>query len=164
MRKIFILLIMCALTHSGRLTACGQNPQPNGAEIAAEDTAAGDDEATSATARTFEGAHIAFAENVHDFGDVARRGGDVTKDFEFVNDGTEPLVVTGVKISCTCIKAEYSKRPVPVGGKGSVRLIYEPHKMEAGTFYRVVEVHSNSTEGVSLLTVHGHSVDVKKIK
>lgn len=114
------------------------------------------------TPTVHQGAHIAFEENVWDFGDVDRRGGDVAKEFDFVNDGTEQLIITSVTVSCTCIKAQWSKRPVAVGERGTVRLVYEPHKMEAGTFYKVVEVHSNSPEGTNLLTVHGNTIDRRR--
>ena len=108
-------------------------------------------------------AHIEFDETVWDFGDVARKGGDVVKNFDFVNDGSKPLVITGITMSCTCIKVDYPKRPVAAGKRGTIKLIYEPHKMSPGAFYRVVQVHSNSIDGVRLLTVSGNSVDARRL-
>lgn len=112
---------------------------------------------------SYDGAHLEFDETVWDFGDIARRGGDVVKEFEFVNDGSAPLLITGITISCTCIKVTYPKGPVAAGSSGTIRLIYEPHKMAAGTFYRAVQVHSNSTDGVRLLTVQGNSIDARRL-
>lgn len=112
----------------------------------------------------YEGAHMTFVETMHDFGEVERRGGNVTADFEFVNDGTEPLVITQVTLSCTCIRASWSKRPVSVGGRGVVSITYEPHKMEPGTFRKVVQVHSNARDGMRLLTVQGNAVNNKRKK
>ena len=111
----------------------------------------------------YEDAHLEFDETVWDFGDVARKGGDVVKVFEFVNDGSKPLLITGITMSCTCIKVDYPKRPVAAGKRGAIKLIYEPHKMSPGTFYRVVQVHSNSVDGIRLLTVSGNSVDARRL-
>ena len=176
MSAFYKILSVCATTLLAggvvRAVPAVQNPEPPtqkyennvGQEPAEENEQNVENDAAAQPAPVYNGAHLAFGGNVYDFGDVARRGGDVSTEFEFVNDGTEPLVVTGVTISCTCIKAVYSKRPVGVGKRGTVKLIYEPHKMEPGTFYKVVQVHSNSVGGDCLLTVRGNSVDVRKIK
>ncbi len=116
----------------------------------------------SATA-VYDGAHIEFEETTHDFGHVARRGGDLTAEFEYVNDGTEPLVITRITTSCTCIKPQFIKRPLAVGERGVIRLVYEPHKMEAGAFHKVIQVHTNSVGGIRLLTVQGYSVNGRKL-
>lgn len=110
----------------------------------------------------YDGAHLRFDETVWDFGEVSRKGGDAVKEFRFENDGSKPLVITGITMSCTCIKVEYPKRPVGVGERSSIRLIYEPHKMSPGVFYKVVQVHSNSVDGVRLLTVRGSAFDGRK--
>ena len=47
----------------------------------------------------YDGAHIMFARTSHDFGDIRRNGGDVTAEFEYVNDGSEPLVITRITVS-----------------------------------------------------------------
>ena len=120
------------------------------------------DGADAAVTVHFDGAHIEFDETVWDFGDVARKGGDVVKEFAFINNGSKPLVITGTTMSCTCIKADYSKHPIAAGERGVVRLIYEPHKMSPGSFYKVVQVHSNSVDGVRLLTVRGNSFDPRR--
>ena len=72
---------------------------------------------------------------------------------------TVPLVVTRVFTSCSCLKASYSKRPIPPGGTGVIRITYEPYKSEPGTFYKVIQVYSNSTEGRTVITVQGSSYD-----
>ena len=108
-------------------------------------------------------ARMVFTTTNHNFGNVPRKGGDIEAEFEFVNDGEHPLVVTSVTTSCSCIKAYYSKRPVEAGGHGVIRLVYEPHKMEEGAFYKAVEVHSNSAGGVRILTVQGNSINVRKL-
>lgn len=107
-------------------------------------------------------AHLALSRTAHDFGDIARRGGDVRAAFEVTNDGTAPLVITRIVTSCSCLKASYSKRPVPPGGKTLINLTYEPHKAEAGVFHKVVQVYSNSSGGRELITLQGNSIDKQK--
>ena len=107
----------------------------------------------------YKGAHISFACKKHDFGEVPRKGGDLSVKFEYVNDGTEPLVITRIATSCTCIHANYRRRPLDVGERGVIELTYEPHKMEEGAFHKVVQVYSNSVDGMHLLTVSGSSIE-----
>ncbi len=107
----------------------------------------------------WSGAHIAFDKTKHDFGEVRRKGGDLKVKFEYVNDGSEPLVITRIATSCTCIRTDYRRRPLDVGERDAIELTYEPHKMEAGTFHKVVQVYSNSVDGMHLLTVSGNSVE-----
>lgn len=142
----------------------GREKESGEQEIAAGDVA--DEQPVEAEPEKVEykDAHIEFAETVWDFGDVARKGGDVAKNFDFVNDGSKPLVITGITMSCTCIKVDYPKRPVAAGKSGTIKVIYEPHKMSPGSFYRVVQVHSNSVDGVRLLTVSGNSIEGRKVK
>lgn len=109
----------------------------------------------------YDGAHLAFKLAKHDFGVVDRKGGDLHVRFEYVNDGTEPLVITRIATSCTCIRADYRRRPLEVGESAAIELTYEPHKMEPGMFHKVVQVYSNSVDGMRLLTVSGNSVEKK---
>lgn len=99
----------------------------------------------------------------HDFGDVPRRGGDLTWNFGYRNDGTAPLVLTRVVTSCTCLKADYTRRPVEPGGCGTIRITYEPHKNEPGAFSKVIQVYSNSLDGRHILTVQGNSIENKQL-
>ncbi len=107
----------------------------------------------------YDGAHIAFAVTKHDFGVVKRKGGDLHVLFEYTNDGTEPLVITRIATSCTCLRTDYRRRPLDVGESAKIELTYEPHKMEAGMFHKVVQVYSNSVDGMRLLTVSGNAVE-----
>lgn len=107
-------------------------------------------------------AGMAFADGTsHDFGDVERRGGDLIKVFRFVNDGNEPLMIKKITKSCSCMTADFSRKPVKPGESGEIRLKYEPHKVEAGTFHKVVQIHTNTPQEVHLITIQGNSLDKK---
>ncbi|MDE6374416.1 MAG: DUF1573 domain-containing protein, partial [Alistipes sp.] len=95
----------------------------------------------------------------HDFGDVARKGGDLVQDFVFRNEGTAPLVIVRVLTSCSCFKASFPKRPVEPGGEGVIRVTYEPLKSEPGTFNKVLQIYSNSITGREVITVQGNSIE-----
>ncbi|MCH5335657.1 MAG: DUF1573 domain-containing protein [Alistipes sp.] len=109
------------------------------------------------------GARMTLAEESHDFGNVQRRGGDLEWSFRFVNDGDEPLVITGVETTCTCLRYKYPKKPVAPGGSGAIDITYQPHKTDAGAFHRIVIVRSNASDGGRrMLFVQGNSLDKRK--
>lgn len=112
-----------------------------------------------ATAQTTDGAHLKLDAATLDFGDVQRRGGDLVREIGFVNDGSSPLVILSVTTSCSCLKADYSRKPVAAGERGVIKIIYEARKMELGVFHRVIQVRSNSTDGVNLIAVQGNSLE-----
>ena len=105
------------------------------------------------------GACLALHETAYDFGDVPRKGGDLVHAFRFRNEGTAPLVITRVQISCSCHKATHPRRPVMPGEEGSIDVIYEPHKSEPGNFNKVIQIFSNDPAGRRLITVQGNSID-----
>ena len=113
----------------------------------------------SAAAQTTDGAHLKLDAATLDFGDVQRRGGDLVCEIGFVNDGSSPLVILSVTTSCSCLKADYSRKPVAAGERGVIKIIYEARKMELGVFHRVIQVRSNSTDGVNLIAVQGNSLE-----
>lgn len=106
-----------------------------------------------------KGAHLRLENATYNFGDVPRKGGDLVREFRFVNDGTAPLVLVRVITSCSCLKASFSKRPVEPADSGVIRIIYEPHKSEPGAFNKVIQVYSNSVDGRDVITVQGNSID-----
>lgn len=139
-----LLLTMLAVVFAGGRAA---------ASVIAPDSLAG------GTVR--HGAHMTFVSETHDFGDIARRGGDAEWQFEFVNDGDEPLIITQLKTTCTCVRYKYPRRPVAAGHSGHIEISFQPHKTEPGAFHRVVMVYSNAADGVHRLIVQGNSIDNK---
>ncbi len=106
-----------------------------------------------------EGPHFDFTETEYDFGKVARSSREIEHCFEFTNDGTEPVVITKTLTSCSCVKTEYGKKPIPPGGKGEIKVTYEVNKKESGVFYKVIEVYSNSADKRNNLIVKGNAVE-----
>ena len=54
---------------------------------------------------------------------------------------------------------DYSRKPVKPGEAGVIKVIYQPHKVEAGIFNRVLQIYSNCSEEVRLITIQGNSLD-----
>ncbi len=109
------------------------------------------------------GPRMTFDGSSHDFGDVQRRGGDLIKEFQFVNDGDAPLVIKKITKSCSCMTVTYSRKPVMPGEKAVIKVKYEPHKVEPGIFHKVVQIYSNEqNQRVRLLTIQGNSIDHDK--
>ncbi|MDR1671298.1 MAG: DUF1573 domain-containing protein [Alistipes sp.] len=109
-----------------------------------------------------KGAHFAFEKTEHDFGDIPHRSPEVECRFVFTNDGSAPLVITKVLTSCSCVKAGYPKKPVPPGGRGEIVVTYEVNKKEAGVFYKVIEIYSNSPSRRDNLIVKGNAIEAKR--
>lgn len=106
-----------------------------------------------------KGAHVKFEKTAINFGEVSRNGENQRCVFRFVNDGTEPLVILSAITSCSCVKANFSRKPIAVGEKGTIELLIEVKKMEKGLFHRVVQVRSNSVGGTENLTIEGVAKD-----
>ena len=79
--------------------------------------------------------------------------------FRFTNDGTEPLVVVSATTTCSCLKSEFSRKPIGVGESGEIRLTLESKKVDKGVFRRIVQIRSNSVGGTEILTIKGVSKD-----
>ena len=106
-----------------------------------------------------DGPKMVFERTSHNFGDVKRKGGDVIAIFRFVNQGEAPLVIKKVHKSCSCMNADYTRKPVLPGEGGEIKIKYEPHKAEPGIFNQVIQIYTNESEKVRLVTIHGNSMD-----
>ena len=105
---------------------------------------------------------MVFDRVTHDFGDVPRKGGDLVKEVRFVNKGDAPLVIKKITKSCSCMSVVYSRKPVMPGEAAVIKIKYEPHKVEPGIFHKAIQIYSNESTEVRLITIQGNSVDNKK--
>ena len=110
------------------------------------------------------GARIRLHEVHHNFGDVARRGGDLVYELHYKNEGDQPLVLTRVVTSCSCLKAHFQHRPLKAGDEGVIRIVYEPQKSEPGVFNKMIQIYSNAADGREVITVQGNAREAEKIK
>ena len=106
-----------------------------------------------------DGPKMVFERTSHDFGDVKRKGGDVIAMFRFVNQGNVPLVIKKVHKSCSCMNVDYSRKPILPNEGGEIKIKYELHKVEPGIFNKVIQIYTNESKKVRLITIQGNSVD-----
>ena len=150
--KPTLLILICCLLCAG--VRAQDDRRPSAPVSAGKPAAPAAGEAPEA-----EGAVLRLAETLWTVGAVPRQGGDVTPHFPFRHEGTEPLVVLRVITSCSCVKASFPKRPVAPGGEGVIRITYQPHKSEPGTFHKVIRIQSNAEAGDDLLVVQGCAIE-----
>lgn len=99
-------------------------------------------------------AGISFGKLAHNFGNIIE-GQIATYDFQFVNNGTEPLKLTRVKASCGCTTPKYPTTDVLPGDTASIRAEYNSAG-RPGTFNKNIFVNSNA--GDITLTISGNVV------
>jgi hypothetical protein len=90
----------------------------------------------------------------HDFGTFKEEAGRQTFDFIVTNTGADPLVIQNVVASCGCTTPEWTKQPIPAGGKGKVTAIYDP-KDRPGPFNKTLSVYANTKPEVMVLVIKG---------
>jgi hypothetical protein len=101
-----------------------------------------------------KGPHLAFDKEVHDFGTIREEDGKVTTKFEFVNTGSSPLIIQNVRATCGCTAPDWTRQPVPPGGKGFVATTYNPAG-RPNSFSKYLYVDANTNQGSLRLTIKG---------
>jgi hypothetical protein len=59
------------------------------------------------------------------FGVFKEEAGRQSFDFVVTNTGNQPLMIQNIVASCGCTTPEWTKSPIPPGGKGKVTAIYD---------------------------------------
>ncbi len=95
-----------------------------------------------------------FASTRHDYGMIKEEAGKQEAVFTFNNTGDSVLVITRVQSSCGCTASDYTKSPVPPGGKGFVTAVFDP-KGYNSRFAKSITVYSNAKPGVTVLIIEG---------
>lgn len=97
---------------------------------------------------------LKFEESSWNFGDVPENGGSVEHVFVFTNVSSRPVVILDVSASCGCTSPSFSRKPVMPGGKGEIKVEFDPIN-RPGHFSKGVVVKLNNNERV-LLSVEGN--------
>lgn len=140
MRK---LLLIAALFAATTTTAWAQQPEKRTVERAESKASE-------------KAAEIKFDTVTHDFGTFAEKDCPVTYEFTFTNVGTAPLIIHQALTTCGCTVPNYSKDPVPPGGKGKIEVVYNGRGKFPGHFKKNVTVRTNSkSSSVTRLFIEG---------
>ena len=103
---------------------------------------------------------IQFDKTTHDFGNVKEEGGKVTGKFEFTNTGNQELLLTSVKPGCGCTAADYTKTPVPPGGRGFINATYDPYNRPGG-FNKNIKVTTNEPKFIDDANAAPYQIYIK---
>ena len=92
---------------------------------------------------------IKFLSNEHDFGKVTE-GEKVGWYFKFRNTGGSDLIITNATASCGCTVPEYDRQPVPPGGEGTVKIVFDSSD-RLGKQLKTVTIETNGRTLISRL-------------
>ena len=111
------------------------------------------DSTANASAVAEGNATISFEKNNYDFGKITEPE-KVTHEFKFINNGTEPLIISSATATCGCTVPEYPKEPVAPGEGGVIKVVYDS-KGQPGMQHKVVTVTANTTPSATELYLTG---------
>jgi hypothetical protein len=97
---------------------------------------------------------IIFTERVFDFGTILEKNGKVSHTFVFHNKGKAPVILSDIHSGCGCIGTVLSKVPVKPGGKGEVRITFNPD-YKSGFFSKEIIIYSNNNQEYSHVWIQG---------
>ena len=142
MKKLFLLigamfLISTVTIAQSEKTVKVDNKQKID-QVQAEKTA----DNVAVSAQNQNGAEITFKETNHDFGTIPFKGNG-SYEFEFVNSGNEPLILSQPKSSCGCTVPEWPKEPILPGQTNVIKVTYK-NTDRPGNFNKYVTVFSNA--------------------
>ena len=96
-------------------------------------------------------ASMNFIKKVHDFGKI-KADAKVETIFEFVNDGKADLIITEAKGSCGCTVPEFPKKPIKIGEKGIIKVLFDAAK-KTGEQSKSVTINANTATGMEILEI-----------
>ena len=88
------------------------------------------------------GAEFYFKDKSHQFPDT-KEGGLLEHNYTFTNQGTEPLIISSYKVSCSCTKVTFPKEPILPNKEGTIHLSFDTNG-KYGFQSRKIEIISNS--------------------
>lgn len=139
MKKNFWTLIVAAFLFSA----------PTFAQVGAEQQAP---EAPTLEDTNPNGPKMTFEFTEVDYGTIVQNA-DPLREFPFVNDGTEPLVIKYAKGSCGCTVPEYPKKPIMPGEAGVIKVKYDTKRI--GPFAKSVRITTNISEEAIVIKIKG---------
>ena len=164
MKKVLWFISVCAPLAA--LVATAQQSVPSGdadiADLQPVDTVIADVQhvdTTMAIQPPADGPKLDFGKiSEHDFGKIPENSGKQYYEYNFINSGNQPLVITKTIVSCKCVDVEYPKKPVMPGEKGAIKVTYNPKKQK-GVFYKAIQVYSNDPRNRLIIIAKGEVVE-----
>ena len=63
--------------------------------------------------------------------------------YPFTNTGKAPLIISKVNPKCGCLRVDWIRTPIPPGGKGWVKVVYDGYKQLPHYFNKNAVVYTN---------------------
>ena len=104
---------------------------------------------------------IKFEETLHNFGTFPESEPVQKCVFKFTNVGNQPLVINQALASCGCTVPEYTKTPIPPGGKGIVEVTYNGKGKIPGHFKKSITIRTNGVYAVTRIYIEGTMTEAK---
>lgn len=102
---------------------------------------------------------VKFPEVEHDFG-ILEEGKEAKYAFEFLNIGSNPLIIKEVRTSCGCTVPSYNTKPIKPGEKGKIIVKYDTKRI--GKFYKTIIVFLNAKNSPITLIIKGEVIPSQK--
>ncbi len=96
---------------------------------------------------------IQFDTPEYNFGKV-KAGTKVEHEYTFKNTGKEPLVISNAKGSCGCTVPEWPKEPIPPGGTGKIKVVFDSSG-KPGPQTKTVTITANTDPPNTIIYIKG---------
>ncbi|MFN8431286.1 MAG: DUF1573 domain-containing protein [Spirosomataceae bacterium] len=97
-----------------------------------------------------DSARIKFENPTHDFGEI-EEGEKVSTVYKFKNEGSMPLQIFDVQVSCGCTVASKPEDPIGVGETGEIKVEFNS-KGKVGINKKFVTVTSNAANATEVVS------------
>ncbi|EFK58072.1 DUF1573 domain-containing protein [Sphingobacterium spiritivorum] len=92
-----------------------------------------------------------FDSDFYDFGRI-KNGDTVQHTFNYVNIGSEPLIIQDISTSCGCTLAEWTKIPVKTGSNGFITIKFSKTH-DPGIHSKSVIIKANTEDTYTVLKI-----------
>src|SRR5690349_9026085 len=95
-----------------------------------------------------------FNEEEFNFGTI-KQGESITHNFEFINTGKEPIIISNASGSCGCTVPEWPKEPIAGGAKAVIKVTFNSAGKQ-GVQDKTVTLQSNAKQNPMVLHLKGN--------
>jgi hypothetical protein len=93
-------------------------------------------------------------DNTHNYGEI-EEGPTAEYDFEFINTGNKPIIISEAHGSCGCTVPKWPHEPIPPKGKGVIHVTYNTQG-RPGPISKEVTITSDAPEKTTILHIRGN--------
>jgi len=103
---------------------------------------------------------IKFTADTYDFGKI-KTGDKVTHQYQFVNNGKSPLIITDGYATCGCTKPSWPHTPIKPGDKGVINVTFNSAG-KAGLQDKQITIVANTIPANTVVHLVGEVLEAKK--